>query len=256
METQQRKASIKSSPNSSSIADANHVLFGRGKRCTNNPGNQRMRKILDKYRVRYFGASCAEKRKLIRKAYKEIIEGGVKFLKQTESEDEWVEVDVELAIQKVGHSLRCRRSCKSNIQESLITRKAPTTILQNGMTSQTTSGSTRAPIAGSPMFQRSQMQQQLYSGITTRRLEDELLIRTIGQQQTLDLGRSLLPNPMASLLVQQLEFERLGLFPLTPRRPTMQAFRVIEREEGLLRIIASRSNFFHDFVPHSNSSGH
>ncbi|CAJ1969184.1 unnamed protein product [Cylindrotheca closterium] len=266
METQQTKVSIKSSPNSSSIAEANHVLFGRGKRFTYHPGNQRMRRILDKYRSQYFGASCAEKRKLIKKAYEEIVEGGVKFLKPAGREDEWVEVDVELAIQKVGHSLRCRRSCKGNIQASLTTRKAPTTILQNGMTTQTTSEFVGESVVGSPMFQQSQMQQQqqqqqIQSESITHPLGDELLRRAIAQRRALDLGLSLLPHPMASsllpnpitsLLVQQLQLERLGLLPLyTARTATMQpgamsqgALRVIEREEELLRIMSSRGNKF------------
>ncbi|CAJ1969186.1 unnamed protein product [Cylindrotheca closterium] len=260
MEKQQRKASIKSSPNRGPIAEANNVLFGRGKRFTYHPGNKRMRRILDKYRSQYFGASCAEKRKLIKKAYGEIIEGGVKFLKPAGREDEWVEVDVELAIQKVGHSLRCRRSFKGIIQESLTTRKASTTILQNGMTSQATSGSTQASVAGPSMFQRSQTYQQIHSASATRPLGDELLRRAIAQQRSLDLGLSLLPNPMSSsllpnpmtsLLVQQLELERLGLLPLTARTATIQpgaisqeALRVIEQEEELLRLMSSRGNSF------------
>ncbi|CAJ1969182.1 unnamed protein product [Cylindrotheca closterium] len=244
METQQRKASIRSSPNLSSVAEANNILFGRGKRFTYHPGNQRMRRILDKYRSQYFGASCAEKRKLIRKAYEEIIEGGVKFLKPAGREDEWVEVDVELAIQKVGHSLRCRRSFKGNIQESLTPRKAPTRKLQKGAMPQTTS-------AGPSMFQESQMQYMIQTSIT-RPLEDELLLRRrIAQQRTLELGFSLLPNPMTSLLVQQLQLERLGLLPLTARTPTIQpgafsqeALRVIEHEEELLRLMSSHGSSF------------
>ena len=250
-ETRKKKGSMKSS--SSSIAEANHVLFGRGKRCTNNPGNQRMRRILDKYRVHYFGASCSEKRKLIRKAYGEIIEGGVKFLKPMESEDEWVEVDVELAIQKVGHSLRCRRSYRDNSQGSLTAKKA-TSRLQNGISIQATSGFIGASVVGSPMLPQNQMQQQLLSASIARPLGDELLRREIAQQPTLDLGLSLLPNPMTSLLARQLELERLQrlrLLPLIVRTPTLQPapvsqqpMRAIEREQELMRIIASCGNIF------------
>ncbi|CAJ1969188.1 unnamed protein product [Cylindrotheca closterium] len=250
METQQRKASIRRSPNLSSVAEANNVLFGRGKRFTYHPGNQRMRRILDKYRSQYFGASCAEKRKLIKKAYGEIIEGGVKFLKPAGREDEWVEVDVELAIQKVGHSLRCRRSFKGIIQEPLTTRKAPTRKLQKGAMSQASSGFIGESFAGPSMFQESQMQHNIQASIT-RPLEDELLRQTIAQQQSCDLGFSLLPNPMTSLLVRQLELERLGLFPLRARAPIIQpgafsqeALRVIEHEEELLRIMSSHGSHF------------
>jgi len=253
MDTKQGNASIKSSPNASSIAGANHVLFGRGKFCINNPGNQRMRRIVNKYKGQYFGASRGEKRKLIKAVYDEIVEGGVKFLKQDGSEDEWVEAEGELAIQKVGHLLRDRTGYKDNSQEStgykdnsqeaLKTHKAGPRF-QNEISSETTSGFTGPPVGGSPILQQRQQMQQ------ARPVGDEPLRRAIAQQQSLYLGLSVLRNP-TSLLIQQLELDRLRMLPLIGRIPTiqptatsLQTLQAIEQEQELLRIIALRGSIF------------
>mmetsp|Transcript_42001 Transcript_42001/g.101218 ORF Transcript_42001/g.101218 Transcript_42001/m.101218 type:complete len:98 (+) Transcript_42001:227-520(+) len=96
------------------------------------------------------------------------------------------------------------------------------------------------------------MQQQIPSASIVRPLGDEHLRRAIAQQQILDLGLSVLPNPMTtSLWVQQLELDRLRLLPLIGRTPIMQptatslqAQQAIEQEQELLRIIASHGNVF------------
>ncbi|CAJ1931151.1 unnamed protein product [Cylindrotheca closterium] len=92
-----------------STADDDCILFGRGKGCNNHPGNKRMRLVIEGYRDRYQGAGRGGKRKLVHEIYKELIEAGMKFLKQEEGLDGWIEADADEAIKKVGHAMRCPR---------------------------------------------------------------------------------------------------------------------------------------------------
>ncbi|CAJ1942056.1 unnamed protein product [Cylindrotheca closterium] len=92
-----------------STANDDCILFGRGKGCNNHPGNKRMRLVIEGYRDRYQGAGRGGKRKLVYQIYKELIEAGMKFLKQEEGLDGWVEADADEAIKKVGHAMRCPR---------------------------------------------------------------------------------------------------------------------------------------------------
>eukprot|EP00980_Cylindrotheca_fusiformis_P003355 scaffold747_cov120-Cylindrotheca_fusiformis.AAC.11 len=85
------------------------IVFGRGKGFQNHPGNKRMRDIVEKYKVRYHSLRRAEKRKMVESVYKEIAEGGARFLKKVDGENAWVMVDAPVAIQKVSHTLRCRK---------------------------------------------------------------------------------------------------------------------------------------------------
>jgi len=92
-----------------SSPDESCILFGRGKSCNNHLGNIRMRRIIDRYRDQYQMSVRGEKYKLVRKVYDELVDAGMKFLKPAEGQDGWVEVDIEAAIQKVGHALRSSR---------------------------------------------------------------------------------------------------------------------------------------------------
>ena len=115
MESTETKTSSNTKSSTRYSAGAQHVLFGRGKGCANCPANKRMQRIISKYRGQYIGGARLLKRRLLKKAYAEITEGGVKFLKQVGNEDKWVEVDEEEAMRKVGHSMRWR---KGSIRES------------------------------------------------------------------------------------------------------------------------------------------
>lgn len=86
------------------------VIFGRGKGYQNHPGNVRMREVIEKYKVRYHSLSRKEKRDLLRLVYNEIVEDGASFLRRLDGDDAWVKVDADLALQKVSHTLRCRKS--------------------------------------------------------------------------------------------------------------------------------------------------
>jgi hypothetical protein len=88
----------------------NDILFGRGRGYQLHPGNKRMREIVDLYRGEYHLLRRGEKHSLIETVYNELIEGGVRFFKPVDGEDAWVEVDVDAAMQKVSHTLRCKKS--------------------------------------------------------------------------------------------------------------------------------------------------
>ncbi|CAJ1946394.1 unnamed protein product [Cylindrotheca closterium] len=85
------------------------VVFGRGKGYQNHPGNQRMRSIIDGYKIKYHTLKRAEKKNLVEQVYNEIVEGGVRFLKKDNNENSWILVDAPVAMQKVSHTLRCRK---------------------------------------------------------------------------------------------------------------------------------------------------
>jgi len=85
------------------------ILFGRGKGFQNHPGNRRMRKIIEKYKVKYHALLRTEKQDLIKAVYNELTESGARFLKRLEKEAVWIMVDRPVALQKVSHTLRCRK---------------------------------------------------------------------------------------------------------------------------------------------------
>eukprot|EP00980_Cylindrotheca_fusiformis_P015884 scaffold4642_cov112-Cylindrotheca_fusiformis.AAC.9 len=93
------------------------IVFGRGKGFQNHPGNKRMRDIVEKYKTQYHSLRRAEKRKLVESVYKEITEGGARFLKKVEGENAWVIVDAPVAIQKVSLTLRRRKPTDTSVTE-------------------------------------------------------------------------------------------------------------------------------------------
>jgi hypothetical protein len=96
----------------------NDIIFGRGKGFQNHPGNQRMREIIDKYKIQYHSLKRAEKRQLVEKVYKEIAEGGARFLKKVDGEIALVMVDAPVAIQKVSQTLRRRKNAEMHQADS------------------------------------------------------------------------------------------------------------------------------------------
>mmetsp|Transcript_15426 Transcript_15426/g.37997 ORF Transcript_15426/g.37997 Transcript_15426/m.37997 type:complete len:306 (+) Transcript_15426:163-1080(+) len=110
------------------VPDDNCILFGRGKGTNNRPANKRMRLIIDKYRDEYHIAKRGGKCKVVRKAHGELVERGMKFMKQAEGESTWVEVDTDAAIQKVGHALR---STKQDKQQKETVRRSPPSVSNN-----------------------------------------------------------------------------------------------------------------------------
>lgn len=93
------------------------ILFGRGKGFQNHPGNQRMRDVIEKYKIQYHSLKRSEKQKLIEAVYRELTEAGARFLKKVDNEDAWVKVDRPVALQKVSHTLRCRKNVEKYVDE-------------------------------------------------------------------------------------------------------------------------------------------
>ena len=114
------------------------IIFGRGKSMQDYPGNKRMRTIINKYRKQYHEIQRSEKRDLIESVYKEIIQEGARFLTKSPNDENFVVVDIEVAIQKVGNTLRCRKSWKKLTRhETVCVEKAsPSSESKTGQDSQ------------------------------------------------------------------------------------------------------------------------
>eukprot|EP00980_Cylindrotheca_fusiformis_P010351 scaffold2299_cov131-Cylindrotheca_fusiformis.AAC.38 len=96
------------------------VVFGRGRGHQKHPGNKRMRSIVEKYKLKYHELNRDGKRKLVKAVYDEISENGVRFLsklKTLDDKDVWVVVDRPIALQKVCHTLRCRKSILKHVDD-------------------------------------------------------------------------------------------------------------------------------------------
>mmetsp|Transcript_28523 Transcript_28523/g.69129 ORF Transcript_28523/g.69129 Transcript_28523/m.69129 type:complete len:366 (+) Transcript_28523:1-1098(+) len=106
----------------------NDVIFGRGRGYQNHPGNLRMRTIIEKYKNVYHSLRREGKRNMVEKVYQEIIENGARFLKKLDGEDDWVNVDVPIALQKVSHTLRCRK--KIGVAEAATAPESASSLVQ------------------------------------------------------------------------------------------------------------------------------
>lgn len=107
-------------PNAKRVYDIKErdILLGRGRGFQDHPGNRRMRGIVEKYKIRYHSLTRTLKKKLIQKAYMEIIQSGARFLKKLGKEDGWVVVDSPIAFQKISHTMRCRKSVHRQMDAS------------------------------------------------------------------------------------------------------------------------------------------
>eukprot|EP00980_Cylindrotheca_fusiformis_P010364 scaffold2299_cov131-Cylindrotheca_fusiformis.AAC.51 len=104
--------------------DKMDVVFGRGRKHQMHPGNIRMREIVEKYKTRYHSLNRRGKRKLAIAVHKKISSGGIRFLKKLDDEQAWVIVDGPIAIQKVTHTLRCRKSVLKQLAKEDAERSA------------------------------------------------------------------------------------------------------------------------------------
>ena len=99
------------------------ILFGRGRKYQNHPGNQRMRELMAGYKSKYQSLRRFRKHDLVKELYEKLTEEGVRFLKKIEGQDAWLEVEAYIALQKVCHALRCRKHWEKN--PSTRQKKAP-----------------------------------------------------------------------------------------------------------------------------------
>lgn len=88
------------------VASNLDVLFGRGKKYREHPGNILMVDVLDRYIPEYQEAGIKEKSLIIAKVTRVVVNGGARFLKLDDVV--WKEVDEKLAREKVSHSFRTR----------------------------------------------------------------------------------------------------------------------------------------------------
>ncbi|KAL3944454.1 MAG: hypothetical protein SGBAC_001482 [Bacillariaceae sp.] len=93
------------------------IVFGRGRGFQNHPGNERMRVIIEKHKTHYHSLNRDGKRKLVEKVHAEITESGARFLKKLDDVNAWVIVELPIALQKVSHTMRCRKSIIRKLDE-------------------------------------------------------------------------------------------------------------------------------------------
>ena len=86
------------------------IVFGRGKGYHGHHGNERMREIIDKYKMQYHAIDRSQKRDLVEVVYDEIVQDGARFLFKESTSERYVEADRTMAIQKVSNALRCKKS--------------------------------------------------------------------------------------------------------------------------------------------------
>jgi hypothetical protein len=96
-------------------AGENDIIFGRGKGLQRHPGNQRMRKLIGKYKEQYQSLERTRKRILVEAVYNEIVEVGARFLTKSPDEDTFFVVDVPTALLKVSNTLRCKKSLNQSV---------------------------------------------------------------------------------------------------------------------------------------------
>ena len=86
----------------------NDIVFGRGKGYHGHAGNERMRNIINKYKMQYHSIDRSQKRDLVEVVHDEIVQDGARFLVKASSGYE--EADRTMALQKVSNALRCKKS--------------------------------------------------------------------------------------------------------------------------------------------------
>ncbi|CAJ1966399.1 unnamed protein product [Cylindrotheca closterium] len=87
------------------------VVFGRGKGSHDRPGNLRMRAIIRSHKNEYAEARKSKKREIAELVYSEITQDGARFLYQNQEKNAYAIVTLNLALQKLSNTLRCRKSC-------------------------------------------------------------------------------------------------------------------------------------------------
>lgn len=107
------------------------IIFGRGKSLQDHPGNQRMRKITNKYKNLYRTLLRSQKRDLVESVYKEIVCNGARFLTKAPSATHYLLVDVEVALQKISNSLRCMKEHKRQLIAATECRNASAETVPN-----------------------------------------------------------------------------------------------------------------------------
>ncbi|KAL3942233.1 MAG: hypothetical protein SGBAC_003542 [Bacillariaceae sp.] len=93
------------------VPNQDDVVFGRGKGSHDQPGNKRMREIIRRHKKDYAAIHRSKKRQIAELVYSEITQHGARFLHKVNDEEGYAVVDLNLALQKLSNTLRCRKSC-------------------------------------------------------------------------------------------------------------------------------------------------
>eukprot|EP00980_Cylindrotheca_fusiformis_P015327 scaffold4282_cov112-Cylindrotheca_fusiformis.AAC.10 len=89
-------------------ASPGDILFGRGRKVRDHPGNARFLQLIDHYMTKYEKAGRVDKACIAEIIVRMIKDAGCRFLKKDQN-DAWGEVDDSEARKKVAHAFRNRR---------------------------------------------------------------------------------------------------------------------------------------------------
>lgn len=90
------------------------ILFGRGRKTMNHPGNLHLRELVNLHRDDYENASKQRKTVIALNIADTILQSNRRFLKYEPEEDRWVHADVQTARNKISHIYRNTRTKKGN----------------------------------------------------------------------------------------------------------------------------------------------
>ena len=96
----------------STSARPNDIICGRGLHIMRHHGNLNLHLVVSRHQQAYKTASRKEKAAITRRIVDKIKSTGARFIRRSkqDSDDDWVEVDDDVACKKVGHALRRRKS--------------------------------------------------------------------------------------------------------------------------------------------------
>ncbi|CAJ1950196.1 unnamed protein product [Cylindrotheca closterium] len=129
------------------------ILFGRGRGFQEHPGNQRMLKIISKYKQAYKSQKRSKKREFVEAVYDEITRDGSRFLKKLEGENCWVEVSIPISLEKVSHTLRGKRKGEEELTPASTEADASDQLLHL-QKRQRAHSQAESPNGGTPMGKR------------------------------------------------------------------------------------------------------
>ena len=107
---------IDDSNNAASAPRPNDVLFGRGTRVVNHPGNQYLSRMVEEYAARYDASEKLDKHCLVHFLVTKVRDSSGRFLRQQDLDDHWEEVNEKDAHQKVAYTFR-------NFRQTIIKRR-------------------------------------------------------------------------------------------------------------------------------------
>lgn len=99
-------------PTASIVPTDEDVLFGRGRKTMNHPGNLHLRELVNLHRDEYETASKQRKTAIAQNIADTVLQSNRRFLKYEPEEDRWVHADVQTTRNKISHIYRNTRNKK------------------------------------------------------------------------------------------------------------------------------------------------